>query len=286
MRGRFKRKKRKSIFLSLISFLLVITALTLFTLNIYGLFRSLRNPDIYTEKNLLSGNNSTLDLETFKKELSRKKNESDKKYAIRINEVVQKGIAHIDWNETDVTKYHLRIPVWENYILFALSFSPFFDDFKRYHFTDYQKSIERGVGICGDAAMVLSAILEKKNINTNIIAFKGHVINEVNINRTNKTWWLFDPYLGVVMQHNLTELTENPQLAKPFYLNKGYSTDRADELVSIYKSIPDVYEDVNSFGPTKALVERLSYRLIWIIPCILLIISALLSSKNKKRRYH
>ncbi|MCD6460972.1 hypothetical protein J7L67_09955 [bacterium] len=277
-------KRKKSNILSLLSFLLTSTALILLFINCLGLFKSLRNPAIYTETNLLFKNDITLNLKTVKKEILKKPNETKQQYAVRLNEVIQHGIAHIFWDDEDVNKYYLKIPIWENYILFALSYSPFFDDCKRYHFSGYKKSIERGVGVCGDVALILSAILEENNIDTHIIAYDDHVITEVNIDKDNNTWWLFDPDFGVIIKHSLAELKKNPQLAKPFYIKKGYSEQRGDLLVSIYKTKPDVYDNVYSFGPTKAIVEQYSYYIIWIFPFILLILSKVITTINNHRK--
>src|SRR3977135_3343734 len=107
--------------------------------NIYGLFKSLRNPAIYTEEKTLRNRiaDITIKYPQIKDSLIRKDHESDKDFAIRINKVVNDGFAHY-WKEAGITKYHLRVPVWENYLLFIASFiKP--AEYRRYEFSNYKK---------------------------------------------------------------------------------------------------------------------------------------------------
>ncbi|MCK5103729.1 MAG: hypothetical protein KAR17_12985, partial [Cyclobacteriaceae bacterium] len=91
--------------------------LILMSINILGLFKSMRNSEIYTEKNTGRLNDITIKYEDALKEIVRKNNESDKAFALRINDVVSKSMSHY-FRKEGKEKYNLRVPIWENYILF------------------------------------------------------------------------------------------------------------------------------------------------------------------------
>lgn len=82
---------------------------TLIVLNIAGLFKSMRNPEIYTEQNTSRVNDVSIPYEKTKESIVKQPGETDKEFAIRINDVVSQSMAHY-WK-----KYHLRVPVWEDY---------------------------------------------------------------------------------------------------------------------------------------------------------------------------
>ena len=92
----------------------------LLLINIFGLLKSMRNEDLYTEKNTGRLNDVTIRLEDAKKLLLRREGESDKEFALRVNDVVSKSMSHYFKNEGK-KKYNLRVPLRENYILFIVN---------------------------------------------------------------------------------------------------------------------------------------------------------------------
>lgn len=250
-----------------VAYLLCCVGLFLLAVDVCGVFISLRVPQLSAAPNLRFSDDITLTHHEVKKALRKNDNESDQEYAIRINSIIQKGVAHIDWENVDPVQYRLRVPVWENYILYLMSFSPVFDDCQRYHFSDYKKGIERGVGLCGDAAVYMSGVMQSNHIKARIVAFDGHVINEINID--DGRWWVFDPDFGVIIPMSLDQMKNSLEQTLTYYKTAGYSDNDINVLKEIYKSEPTVYENVYAFGPTKYLVERISYVLIWVFPAIL-----------------
>ena len=89
--------------------IIFLLGIVLLVINIYGLFKSLRNPEIYTEEKTLRNRISdiTIKYPQIKDSLIRKDHESDKDFAIRINKVVNNGFAHY-WKEAGITKYNLK----------------------------------------------------------------------------------------------------------------------------------------------------------------------------------
>ncbi len=135
------------VFLNLTEKILFCLGFCLFIINIIGLFISLRNESIYQEK---SGIHLT------EKELYHSINKTvmDKKeYITNLNEAVNQGIAHY-WRDAGINKYNLRIPFYENYLLFIASYlDP--EEYLKYEFYDYRRAIERGVGSCSQQAIIV-----------------------------------------------------------------------------------------------------------------------------------
>ena len=147
---------------------LFILGLFLLAINIIGLFKTMRNPDIYTEENTLKNRISdiTIKYPEIKKLLVKKPGESNEAFAVRINKVVNDGFSHY-WKEAGIDKYHIRVPLWENYLLFAASYiDP--KEYKKYEFSNYKKNLERGVGLCSSHSIVVKGVLKDHGIDANL----------------------------------------------------------------------------------------------------------------------
>ena len=89
-------------------------------INILGLFKSMRNPEIQIEQNTSRIADVSMPYASTKEAIKKRPDESDKAFAIRINDVVSKSMSHY-WKKDGWDKYYLKVPVWENYILWAES---------------------------------------------------------------------------------------------------------------------------------------------------------------------
>ena len=101
----------------------IFAGLFLLVINIYGLFRTMRNPAVYSEEKTLRNriNDISIKYPDIKELLKRMGNESNIDFAVRINKVVNDGFIHY-WKPEGIEKYHLRVPVWENWMLYLASY--------------------------------------------------------------------------------------------------------------------------------------------------------------------
>ena len=190
------------------------------------------------------------------------------------------SLSHIEWNKVDAKQYRLLIPVWENYFLYLLGNFSGLPQFERYHFVDYKRSIKRGIGICGDASMVLSQLLDKKGVENNIVSYRGHVITEA-IFKDNSSM-LLDPDFGVILGMNLQDLNDSPASAYSAYIEAGYSEREALKLVRIYSTQYTLFDDTYEFMCKLYIFEYLSYILKWLLPAIFIFLAYKLSYKQQK----
>ena len=240
----------------------------LLCVNIYGEFQSL-TPNGVLAVDLRFPQDKTLTFEESLDAIVRENGESEEAYVRRLNGVVAKSLAHIHWNEyEDIDTYYQRVPVWENFILYFMSIVTDMPEYKKYHFGNYKRSLERGIGICGDASMVMNQILEKEGIESQIVSFPGHVILEARLSNGDKI--LSDADFGVIMPFSVEELSKAPYLAVDHYKSKGFSDREVGGLVRSYGLDSEKWNGVKHFITKKYYFEYLAYFLKWALPVALL----------------
>ena len=192
----------------------------LFIINIIGLFISLRNESIYQEKNTFFTNDIILTEKEFYDRIN--KAVIDKKeYITNLNEAVNQGIAKY-WRNAGINKYNLRIPFYENYLLFIASYlNP--EEYLKYEFVDYRKAIERGIGLCSQQAIIVSEILLEKSIPSFIVGLSGHVVLRAQVDKSHDEWWVLDPDYGVVIPYDIDIIENNTKKLGPFTPKQGIS---------------------------------------------------------------
>jgi len=254
----------------------------LICINIFGLFKEIR-PSVFFEDDMrFQFDGPKPYIETLKK-TTKLSHESSDSYADRLTSVIADGLGHINWDDVDPTKYHQLIPVWENYILYIMGKISGIPEYERYHYADYERSLERGIGICGDASMIMSQILNKNKIKNQIISYDGHVIVEAKTN-SNKAY-IYDADFGVVINHSVDEIKQNPNLIELPYSNKSYTKKDIESLKKAYSGRLARWDGVEHFITKKYYFEYLAYLLKWLLPIILIFlpISYRFYSRNKSK---
>lgn len=241
----------------------------LLSLNIVGLFKTMRNPAVHdeeiTRRNRI--NDISIPYPEIKKLLVKQEGESDKDFAIRINTVVKDGFIHY-WKKEGIDKYYLRVPPWENYLLWIASYvNP--KRYERYEFTDYRKNLERGAGLCSTHSTIVKGVLNDHGIEADLLDIWGHVVVRAEVDKGE--WYMLDPDYGIVVPHDTAAIHADPEIVRPYYaeLASQYYEDAidpytTDHLVKIYgRHGNKIYRVYNPW-------EKVFYRLIWIIPVALM----------------
>ena len=264
--------------LYMISILLIITGLFLSFTNLYGLNRDIR-PVIH-QADLRFQNDVKLTYEQALERLKKADDEDESSYNQRATITIADTLAHIQWNEEfDVTRYHQLIPFWENYILYLIGVLTPIPEYQKYHFADYRRSLERGIGICGDASMIMSQVLEKQSIDNQIVSFPGHVV--VAAKQSNGAEEMYDADFGVHVPHSIAEINASPSLVRPFYLAQGFSVREVNTLVRSYGKKFERWNGTRHFITNKYYFEYFSYWAKWLFPLLCLILGGFLLKKSK-----
>ena len=247
---------------------LAVIAIILIINNFAGVFINLRNPAIYTDPNNEFPNDITLTEAQFYQALN-KVSGNRVQILTQINALVNQGIAH-NWHDYDIEKYHLRVPFYENFILWGSSFI-YPALFAKYQFVDYHRAVERGVGLCSQEAFVLTGILRESGIKADIVGLDGHVVVTAPVDDAQKTLWILDPDYGVVIPNDISQIEANPELVRPYYVAVGYTTKKIDTLVGYYGGSGNkVTDGIIGYSRFRYYYEYASYIMIWVIPLILL----------------
>jgi len=244
--------------------------LLLVGLNIAGFFIPLRHPDLSKEPRRYKGTTLT---EAQLRALSNRQQESIESYVSRLNNLVWQSTVHY-WRDEGIDKYHIRVPFYENYLLFIASYlKP--AEYRKYEFCNYRKAIDRGVALCSQRATILSQILARNGVDSRIVELKGHVVVTVQVDKKNDTWWIADPDYGVVIDHDIATIHKDSEIIKPYYSARGYDAETISNLTGIYATSHRIYQGVKDYRNRKVYYfEYLSYLLIWIIPIALICASS------------
>ena len=217
-----------------LSEILLFTGLLLLSVNIYGEFRSLRNPTLSEGKPFVDDiiRKPQYTPQEAMALLPKFSNESQEEYADRLTELIYKSTVHY-WETTDdLEEYNHILPFYENYLLyFRLWGTP---NAKNAHaICDPYQAVERGVVICSQAAQIIVSLWDATETNAHMITLDGHVITEVKI--SDEKWWVLDPDFGVVIKEDFETIENNPNLAYTYYKEKGYSTETSNKMVARYE---------------------------------------------------
>ncbi len=261
--------------LRLAAFVLFAAGALLMAINVTGLFLSLRNPRLQSEKTLFK-NDITITPPRLWKDIRRRSGETDEQYVRRLNGVVSQAMAHT-WDDRFTDKYHFRVPIWENYILYFMSYAmP--GPFLKYEFADYKKALERGVGLCSQHTLVLTEILREKGIGAQVIALDGHVVARVEIEKGR--WIIADPDYGVIIPHDILKVQEEPEMVLPYYIvatrnyrpgGKGYSPEKIARIYGRQNNYIIEEGAKGYMGTARYNFEKRSYRVKWLLPAVLLL---------------
>jgi len=242
-----------------------VLGLTLLLINVFGLFKSLRNEELYSEITPYKDDIS-IRFEEAKKQWNRGDMESDKEFAARATMLVNKSMAHY-WRNEGIRKYHMRIPVWENYIL---TLKQWIAGHKKYEFRNYKKVIERGVGICSQPCIGLKYLLNANGIEADLWDLQQHIV--VGVTFSDGTEYTLDPDYGYVIPYGMSALQGNPELVREAYKHHDgvYAPHlkehkHTEDIVTMYA------QEGNNIYHMKKPFEDFSYYAKWILPLLLLL---------------
>ncbi len=245
--------------------ILFILGMILMVFNITGLFKSLRNEELYSEITPYKDDIS-IRFEDAKKQWVHGENESEKDFAVRATVLVSKSMAHY-WRNEGIKKYHMRVPLWENYIL---TFKQLITGHQKYEFRNYKKVIERGVGLCSQPCIGLKYLLNENGIEADLWDLQQHIVAGVSFK--DRTEYTLDPDYGYVIPVAIRGLLGNPNLVREAYKNHdavyaSHVTEHkhTEDIVKMYQQEGNhIYSMDKSF-------EDFSYIAKWVLPFLLIL---------------
>lgn len=251
--------------------LTMVVGFVLITINLYGLNREIRPQGLTPEVLRFGEQDLTLSPLELKQAIVRLPAETDEAYARRLTLALAGGIAHVEWLLYDPDTFHQRVPVWENYILYLMGVLTGIPEYERYHFSDPYRSLARGIGICGDASMTLSGLLDEQGIANTIITVPGHVMVEAQL--PEKTL-LLDADFGVVLEHGVAYYQQQPEaLALAYQSQLGRVNDGELMIANELKNVGyQVWNGTSHFITKKYYFEKFAYVAKWVLPIAMILL--------------
>lgn len=191
------------------------------------------------------------------------------------------GIAHVsrdDIRANGLEHYRMRVPVTENWILYALSYlKP--DTYEDYEFCNYKRALERGTGRCGQQSLALVSYLSAQGIETGFVALGGHAIVTARVD--DSRWYLLDPDYGGVIPFGIDEAAKEPESVLQYYWSTAARENRLDELYATENEVR--YGGPEARYARACPIETVAYVLKWAVPLLLLLPLPLLILVNARR---
>lgn len=237
---------------------------TQFTLiNLYGLTQSIRPAGLWDEPTRFE-NDYSISYNQALQQLKRKAGESELAFAKRITHVISQSITHIHWNEEpDNTRFNQLIPIWENYFLYFMGLWSGIPEYEKYHYTNYRRSLKRGIGLCGDTSMIMERVLAENSISAQILVYPLHVVVQAQVDGQNR---LFDADYGVSLPFNSDNVKENIDDVMSLYREQGYGPNDEELAYRIYTGKAWFFDGVPHFVTNKYYFEKIAYALKWPLP--------------------
>ncbi len=243
------------------AFLLFVSAYPL------GLIRAYPSPPAQATAGPLGFEQGVGDVE----DLYRGPDEPMQAYLDRLTKAVAGGVVHYwtegdNWTATD-TRY-TRISVFDNYLLWMLSFRPEYqDNLENYEFVTPRKALDRGYGFCSQVAKIVYSVLADQGIDATIYSVPEHTVVQSNGN-------VLDSDYGVFVPHSLVEIQQDPSIVDSYYAQFGSMLPLLKKAYGQPWQQLGTAEDFNNVRAYEAKFERLK----WAPPLMLLAMGVLLAA--------
>ena len=250
---------------------LAVCGLSLLALNLVGMAVPLRSPTI-DESYADFARPTTLAFDDAMAQLEALADAEPRELVAEATRVFHYGMAHVprdDIERDGLSHYRMRVPAWENFVLFALSFlKP--DTYRDYEFCSYRKALERGTGRCGQQSMALVGFLAERGLATGFVALGGHAIATAEV--APGEWYILDADFGGVIPMSLARAQANPADVLPHYWSPAARERHLD------KAFEPAGNEITYGGPEARYrracpIERVAYALKWALPLAMLTIA-------------
>ena len=197
--------------------------------------------------------------------------------------IVHAGMAHVapqDIRANGPEHYRMRVPLTENWVLFALSYlKP--GTYRDYEFCSYRKALERGTGRCGQQSLALVSFLEERGFQTGFVELGGHSIATVKV--APSKWYLLDADYGGVIPFDIHTAERSPSSVLRYYWSSAARDAGLDAFFGA-ASNETKYGGRNARYARACPLERAAYAAKWLLPGALVIPLFVTSIRKRSRR--
>jgi hypothetical protein len=249
--------------------------------SIFGLFLSLDKRDLKDLKGTPFGSRDRVltweDTKALLRALPSPSQESDT--IQKASRLVAERVLH-NWNYVDRDTLHMQFPIWKNWVLWF--FGELSPKYRRYIIADLPSALERGVGHCGQASLVLTTLLRSYGVSASIVGLSGHTI--VSATKVDGGEFILDPDFGITFSGTYNEYIQEPGLSLRYGNALKDLGMREDAQPYVLKSVLSIFKRSN---PTRSSPEQFhgntsfeqsSYLYKWLIPLVLVLVGLIFLS--------
>ncbi len=264
-----------------IAYVCAAVSILLLGINSIGMMFPLRSPDVDQYRDFAGQVTTRLEDAQTNLKLAADSRVSTAEFVTTVTRIFHDGIAHIsprDVERNGTDHYRIRVPVTENWILYALSFiKP--DTYMDYEFCDHRRALRRGVGRCGQQALAVVSFLSEHEVDTGFIALGGHAVATARVDEDK--WYILDPDYGGVIPYDLMTAEKDPDGVLDHYWSAAARTNGIHRLYAPDNEIK--YGGPEVRYPRACRIETVAYVLKWLIPVLSFAAAVALISVARRR---
>jgi hypothetical protein len=203
-------------------------------------------------------------------EVRRRLDESDEAYAARVTRAINGHLVHSAGSRFP------RVSALQNWILWLLgAVAP--SRFQNLEFRNARFALQRGFGLCSQAALALADLLGRAGIPAEIAVLEGHVV--VTAETAAGRWTVLDPDYGVTIPMTLDEIRPQAEGVVARDYGSHYGPSVVARLVPAYAS---GYRLASRGGRERlrAWFERVTFFLKWALPLAMIGLGGLIYGRR------
>ena len=187
--------------------------------------------------------------------------EGDESYATRVGQAIGDHLIHSMGSEFP------RVSIFQNWILWLLGVVvPL-----RFQFVEFRNAryaLERGFGLCSQAALALADLLSRAHIPVAIAQLEGHVV--VTAETAPGRWIVLDPDYGITIPMPLEEIQGDPAAVVAGAYGGRYGAPVVERVARVYAKGHRILPWGTARERARATLERLVFMLKWLVPLLLI----------------
>jgi len=239
----------------------------LLALNLWGFDRTLYDPQQHAQPSRIGDNRLTFAQTLAAIDAVDRQAASDTERAVVLMNAVEGRMVHYDGPA-------LRIHPADNWLIWGLGFVS--QGFARYELVDPERALRRGLGLCGQQALALVGLLERRGFTAGRLRLRGHMTAWASVDGKEI---MLDPDYGTELPFAIEHAEAHPDEVRRLYheastqqfANAGSKRRSLDRILETYatdnkRSGPGL---AASAGGGAHAIEQALYALKWLIPLLL-----------------
>jgi hypothetical protein len=194
-------------------------------------------------------------------ELRRGADETAEAFAVRLTATLNAHFIHSAGSQFP------RVSPWHNWLLWLLGVL-WPSRFARLEFRKASYALERGFGLCSQAAQALAYLLTQAGIPVRVAVLDGHVV--ATAETSPGRWIVLDPDYGVALPMSLDAVRAGGAAAIERAYGPAYGPNAIARLAAAYAGSHELVPAGTPRERRRVRLEDLAFALKWLLPLLLI----------------